>query len=324
MDVPLKGLYECKAKGSFRNQSIKPLPGDHVLIDVLDEEKKLGNISDILERRNILIRPAVANVDQALVVFAVAEPNPNLGLLDRFLLIMQKQQIPVILCFNKTDLDQMGMEERLKKTYGKSGALLFFISTKQIGFRQGIQNHLENISSKKEQQEHEMTESSREEQQRELSIEENSKEEQLQELRDRLHGRITVFAGPSGVGKSSLLNVLNPEADVKTGAISEKIKRGKHTTRHSELMQSGENTYLIDTPGFSTLYLDLFTKEELKDYYPEFEAYNGKCRFIGCFHIHEPECAVKQAVENREISKLRYQNYVSFYKELEEKEKHLY
>lgn len=280
VDVPEHGLYECKAKGGFRNQKIKPLPGDHVTIDILDDDNKLGNISDIIERKNELIRPAVANVDQALVVFAAAEPSPNFNLLDRFLLIMNWQQVKTIICFNKIDLVETRMEERLKKTYGKSGCPVVFISTYQ--------------------------------------------KETIAPIQSMIQGKITVFAGPSGVGKSSLLNELIPDADAKTGEISKKIKRGKHTTRHSELMKAGLNTYLIDTPGFSTLYIDSLTKDELKEYYPEFEPYAKSCRFLGCSHTHEPDCAVKQAVQKREISRLRYKNYLEFYEELKEKEKHLY
>lgn len=280
VDIPEYGLFECKAKGSFRNQKLKPLPGDHVVIDVLDNEKRLGNISEILERKNELIRPAVANVDQALVVFAAAEPNPNLNLLDRFLLIMNRQQVNTVICFNKIDLIDQSMEERLRKTYGKSGSPVVFISTYE--------------------------------------------NENINQIRELMKGKITVFAGPSGVGKSSLLNELVPQADAKTGAISEKIKRGRHTTRHSELMLAGADTYLIDTPGFSTLYIDSIPKDELKNYYAEFEPYVGQCRFLGCSHTHEPDCAVKRAVDMKEISKLRYKNYIEFYEELKEKEKHIY
>lgn len=272
VDVAGHGLYECKAKGSFRNQKVKPLPGDNVAIDVLDEEKKLGNITEIKKRVNELIRPAVANVDQALVEFAAAQPNPNLNLLDRFLLLMSRQQVNTILCFNKIDISSPPMLERLSHTYEKSGIPLLFVST-YTG-------------------------------------------EGMAQVRELIEGRTTVLAGPSGVGKSSLLNVLFPEAKAKTGEISEKIKRGKHTTRHSELMKMKEGTYLIDTPGFSTLYLNSFDKEELKLYVPEFQPYEGQCRFLGCSHTHEPDCRIKQAVEAGEISSIRYHNYVEFYEEI--------
>lgn len=272
VDVPGHGLYECKAKGSFRNQRVKPLPGDDAAIDVLDEEKKLGNITELSERLNELVRPAVANVDQALVEFAAAQPNPNLNLLDRFLLLMNRQQVNTVICFNKIDIAEPPMLERLKHTYEKSGIPVVFVST-YTG-------------------------------------------EGMEEVRRLLEGKTTVFAGPSGVGKSSLLNQLLPEANAKTGEISGKIKRGKHTTRHSELMKTGEGTYLIDTPGFSTLYLNPFEKDELKLYFAEFQPYEGQCRFLGCSHTHEPDCSVKQAVEAGEISSIRYKNYVEFYEEI--------
>ncbi len=213
-------------------------------------------------------------------MFAAAEPNPNFRLLDRFLLFMNRQQVNTIICFNKIDLIELGMENRFKEIFGKSGCPVICTCALQT--------------------------------------------DGLNEILSMLQGKITVFAGPSGVGKSSLLNAFIPEADVKTGDISKKIKRGKHTTRHSELMKAGVDTYIIDTPGFSTLYLDSFTKDELKTYYPEFEPYENHCRFLGCSHTHEPDCAVKQAVKEQEISELRYKNYLEFYEELKEQERHLY
>lgn len=272
VEVPDYGLYECKAKGSFRNQKLKPLPGDLVDIEVLDSEKMTGNVVQIYPRKNELIRPAVANVDQVLIEFAAAEPNPNLNLLDRFLILMNRQQVKTIVCFNKVDLIEDEMRNRLSDVYAKSGNQVCFTSTYSG--------------------------------------------EGIEKVKQLIAGKTTVLAGPSGVGKSSLLNCLLPEANAKTGEISEKIKRGKHTTRHSELMPAGEDTYFIDTPGFSTLYLSGITKEELKDYFPEFHSYEGQCRFLGCSHTHEPECRVKQAVAEEEINRIRYEHYVEFYEEI--------
>lgn len=272
VEVPDYGLYECKAKGSFRNQKLKPLPGDLVDIEVLDSEKMTGNVVQIYPRKNELIRPAVANVDQVLIEFAAAEPNPNLNLLDRFLILMNRQQVKTIVCFNKVDLIEDTMRNRLSEVYAKSGNQVCFTSTYSG--------------------------------------------EGMEEVKQLIAGKTTVLAGPSGVGKSSLLNCLLPDANAKTGEISEKIKRGKHTTRHSELMPAGEDTYFIDTPGFSTLYLSGIAKEELKDYFPEFHSYEGQCRFLGCSHTHEPECRVKQAVAEEEINRIRYEHYVEFYEEI--------
>lgn len=266
-------LYECKAKGSFRNESVKPLVGDKVEIRVTDAEKRIGNIDDIIERKNSLIRPSVANVDQAVIVFAVKDPVPNLGLLDRFLLMMNRQNVDTVIVFNKQDIDSENTSEEYKKIYEKSGCRMFFIS-----------------------------------------VRENSGIEKVKEL---LEGKTTVLAGPSGVGKSSLMNGLFPEACAETGDISEKIRRGKNTTRHSELFMINENTFIMDTPGFSSLYVDDVSEEELKQYFPEFYPYNeNKCRFNGCNHVKEPGCAIRDAVASGEINTRRYESYVYMFEEL--------
>lgn len=276
--VSHEGIYECKAKGIFRNQKIKPLVGDNVDIEVLDEEKKLGNITSILPRQNELIRPAVANVDQALVIFAAADPNPNLNLLDRFLIMMSKQNVETYICFNKQDIISDKEQELLEETYRFGGYHVIFTSALQG--------------------------------------------EGLQQIKDIVKGKTTVLAGPSGVGKSSILNALIPTAQMEVGSISEKIKRGKHTTRHSELFAIDEDSFIFDTPGFSSLYIDNFEKEELKSYFPEFLPYEEYCRFQGCAHINEPQCGVKQALEEDKISKNRYENYLLLYNELKDKKKY--
>ncbi len=270
--VEQRGIYECKAKGVFRNRKVKPLVGDDVLLDSLDEIGMKGNITEILQRRNELVRPASANVDQAMIIFAAAQPAPNLGLLDRFLLMMEKQHVKTVICFNKRELVSEEALWKLCDIYRNSGCRVVTVSVRQ--------------------------------------------NEGLETVREILDGKTTVMAGPSGVGKSSMTNSLYPDARMDTGAVSEKIKRGRHTTRHSELFSIGHETYLMDTPGFSTLYLEGWEKEELKYYYPEFEDYFEKCRFNGCNHISEPDCAVKQAVSAHEISEERYENYRAFYEEL--------
>lgn len=272
------GIYECKAKGAFRKEKIKPLVGDNVEIDILDEEKKLGNIAQILERKNELIRPAVANIDQALVVFAVTKPKPHFNLLDRFLVMMESKEIPVVLVFNKKDIAEEEEIRELKEIYSKCGYRIIFTSAK--------------------------------------------KEENVELVKSVLEGKTSAVAGPSGVGKSSLINLFQTEVEMETGTISEKIERGKHTTRHSELIPVNENSYIMDTPGFSSLYVNAFEKEELKYYFPEFEPYEGQCKFNGCDHIHEPGCAVKKALEEGKIHKIRYQNYTEMYNELKEKKRY--
>lgn len=275
--VPEIGVLECKAKGIFRNRGEKPLVGDNVSVELLERSEMLGNITAILERENALIRPAVANVDQALVIFAASFPKPNFNLLDRFLLMMNMQGITTGICFNKTDAAEQKEIKQMIWDYRNSGAEIYLTST--------IQG------------------------------------DGLEELRQGLMNRTTVLAGPSGVGKSSVLNAIFPDAKMETGEISEKIKRGKHTTRHSELFSLGGNTYVMDTPGFTSLGLPDMEKEELREYYMEFEAYRDSCRFLGCVHINEPDCALKEAVEQGTVSKLRYENYKILFEELKDKKR---
>lgn len=272
------GVYECKAKGIFRKEKIKPLVGDNVRIEILEEEEKTGNIVDILPRSNELIRPAVANIDQALVVFSVLKPAPHFNLLDRFLVMMESKGLPVVLCFNKADIADEPQVDMLRAVYEGCGYPLLFVSARD-GQDIGRVKHL-------------------------------------------LKGKTTAVAGPSGVGKSTLINALNPEAQMETGAISQKIERGRHTTRHSELFPVGEDSYIMDTPGFSSLYVNDFEKEELKYYFPEFAEYEGSCRFHGCDHVHEPGCLVKQAVEEGKIHHIRYEDYTEMYEELKSRRRY--
>lgn len=273
-------IFECKAKGGFRRDRVKPLVGDNVRIQITSEEKGLGNIREILPRQNRLVRPEVANIDQAFIIFAMAEPQPNLNLLDRFLVMMEMQGVETIICFNKLDIVSKEEEKRLVSTYEKCVNKVLSVSSKK------------NVG--------------------------------MEEIRRLLTGKTSVLAGPSGVGKSSILNQIYPEAQSKTGAVSEKIGRGKHTTRHSELFCVGEETYLFDTPGFSSLRVPEIEKEELKNYFTEFVPYEGGCRFMGCTHTHEPDCKVKEALAEGLISPVRYENYVQMYEELEEWGKHKY
>lgn len=271
-------LYECKAKGIFRKDHRKPLVGDDVVMDVIDGQQCLGNIAELLERKNELIRPAVANVDQALVIFAAASPEPNLGLLDRFLIQMEYQKIPTVICFNKSDLVSEEKKRRLGGIYESAGYRVLMLSALH---RQGIDG-----------------------------------------LTKLLKGKVTTVAGPSGAGKSTLVNCLQSGTVMETGAVSARIERGRHTTRHSELIEIEEGTYIFDTPGFSSLSVSELLPEELTGCFPEFAAYEEKCRFMGCAHIHEPDCGVKEALAAGKISRERYEDYVSLYTECKNKRRY--
>lgn len=271
-------MYECKAKGAFRKQKIKPLVGDMVRIAVLDEAEHLGNVEEILPRKNELIRPAVANIDMALVIFAAAKPEPNFNLLDRFLCMMEFQNVPVTICFNKTDLVDEEKIEEYRRIYEPAGYRLMSTCT-----RTG---------------------------------------EGVDAVKALLHGKTTTVAGPSGVGKSSLINALQSDVQMQTGVISDKIDRGKHTTRHSEIVPVMEDSYIMDTPGFSSMDVPGFEKEDLWTCFPEFREYEPYCKFQGCSHINEPNCGVKEALAEGKISSVRYENYKLLYEELKNMKKY--
>ena len=272
------GIWECKPKGIFRNQKRKPLVGDNVTLELLDIEKKKALIVELLPRKSELIRPAVANVDQAVIVFAVKDPEPNWNLLDRFLILMKKQNIPVVICFNKIDLISEEDCIEIEKGYRNSGYEIQFLSAK--------------------------------------------KEVGTEQLKSILKKKTTVLAGPSGVGKSTLVNLLQSEIVMETGAVSEKIRRGKHTTRHSEFIWLEEDTYILDTPGFSSLEIEGIEAEELKEYFPEFIPLEEQCRFRGCVHENEPDCAVKVAVKEGSIARRRYESYLLLYRDVKGKKKY--
>lgn len=273
------GVIECHARGSLRKGSYRPLVGDRVSIEMLDEEKRLGSLESIEKRNNSLIRPEVANVDQALIIFAFESPEPNLVLLDRFLAMLSKQQVSCNICFNKSDLCDEEKAQELLDVYKASGYAVLDVCVKE---GKGVD-----------------------------------------ELKALLKGKVTALCGPSGVGKSSVINMLHPIAQAETGDISKKSDRGKHTTRHSELFYLGDDTYIMDTPGFTALEFIKDTEAlELKDYYHEFYEYEGSCRFEPCSHTHEPDCSVKNAVDVGKINKIRYNNYCVLYEELKNMRKY--
>ncbi len=267
-------IYRCRARGVFRALGVKPLVGDDVEIEITDTVSvpMEGNVVRLLPRRNELVRPNVANVDQALLIFAITHPAPSYNMLDRFLITMNQRNLPAILCFNKQDLATEQEIRELRETYESCGCRVLFVSVLAP--------------------------------------------ETLGELRSILRGKTTVLTGPSGVGKSTLINTICPGARMQTGELSRKISRGKNTTRHVELLTGEQDTYLVDTPGFTSLYLMDLEAEDLRHYYPEFEEYEGKCRFDGCVHRKEPGCAVHMALEQGKISRIRYKNYCELYEEL--------
>ena len=267
------GLYECRARGIFRKNKITPLVGDRVSISVVDEENKKGVVEEIEERDTELVRPPIANVDKALIVFAIKNPSPNLSLLDRFIVLAEKENLEIVIVFTKVDLDANGeLLEELKSIYEVSGYKVISVSNK-------------------------------------LKL-------NIDKIKEELKENTVVFAGPSGVGKSSLLNEVDKNFELKTGEVSDKIKRGKHTTRHAELLKLECGGMVADTPGFSSLTLDDIDESELKEYFIEFDKYD-ECRFGSrCIHENEPSCAVKEAVENGDISKKRYESYIQLLNEI--------
>ncbi|MBO6133141.1 MAG: ribosome small subunit-dependent GTPase A [Lachnospiraceae bacterium] len=264
-----EGLYKCRARGIFRLHELSPYVGDYCDFEVTHEGDREGNVLSIEDRRNQLFRPTVSNVDQALLVFALRTPDPVLGLLDRFLIAMRRSAVPVILNFNKSDLSDGQDISRFSRIYKDADVEMNFTSVVE--------------------------------------------EKGLDRLKSLLKGRTTVLAGPSGAGKSSLLNLLCGGDFMETQAVSRKIGRGKQTTRHIEMVRLSltekDPGYIIDTPGFSSLFSPDFGSEKLQYYYPEFDSYRGDCYFQPCTHIHEPDCAVKRAAENDLIPDERYESY---------------
>ncbi|MBQ6361635.1 MAG: ribosome small subunit-dependent GTPase A [Lachnospiraceae bacterium] len=273
-----KDVYECRARGIFRNRNEKPLVGDKVVFDITDAADLKGNVVSIADRKNSLIRPAVANVDRVMVVFAVSAPAPNLNLLDRFLIMMKKRGIPVVILWNKCDLLPDEKSAVFEEIYRNSGHDMYRISA-------GSGNGVEKV-------------------------------------RELLKDSVTVLAGPSGVGKSTLINRICPEAEMMTGGLSRKNMRGRHTTRHTELFAVQGGGYILDTPGFSAL--DIFAEDlrDLEDCYAEFAEYRKTCRFMDCAHINEPDCGVKAAVAEGAVHRIRYENYVQLSKELADRKKY--
>lgn len=268
---------ECKAKGSFRNQELKPLVGDRVEFS-LDPRTGKGFIEQLMPRRNELIRPAVANMDQALILVSAKTPQFHPGLLDNFLLWMGCQGVDTLIGIGKIDLDPEEHFREIEEVYRGAGFPVLPYSA-----RTG---------------------------------------EGLEELRRHLTGKTTVLAGASGVGKSTLLNALIPGAAMETGELSRKLARGKHTTRHSEIFVLDQSSYLLDTPGFTSLETPELTEQEVGQYYPEFLKEGESCRFPDCLHLKEPDCLVRARVKAGQIARSRYESYERNLEEIRSRRKY--
>lgn len=263
-------IYECRARGLFRKKKITPLVGDHVKIEVTDENS--GYVQEILERKTELFRPPVANVDQVVIVFAAQNPDPNLWLLDRFILLAESQGLDIVMCLTKVDLIDKEMVEEFLKPY------------RQVGYR--------------------------------VYEIDNKSQRGVEEFKLQLKDKISVFAGPSGVGKSTLLNNIQPELKLQTGEVSNKTKRGKHTTRHVELLSLDFGGHVLDTPGFSSMDISYLEEAEVKELFREMHENSDYCKFRGCMHLNEPSCEIKKMVEAGEISESRYKHYTEFVEEI--------
>lgn len=261
------GLVECKARGKFRIKGGKPVIGDRVTIEIQDDGT--GYVMSREPRKTELLRPAVANIDQLLVVCTAAPPSTEYFLIDKITAIAAHKDMDAVIVINKCDLDR---GDRLYEIYTGAGFTVHRVSA-ETG-------------------------------------------KGLDGLKEQLRGRISAFAGNSGVGKSSLVNAILPGLNAEVGEISRKIERGKHTTRHVELIPLPFGGYIADTPGFSafdTERMDLVLKDQLQYTFPEFERYIGQCQFIDCAHVKEKGCAIRAAVENGEIAPERHESYCKLY-----------
>lgn len=271
--VSCKGaLYECKARGIFRKDGLVPHVGDRVLIEVLEDGK--GVMNEILSRKNVFIRPPIANVDCFVVVCAAAKPKPNLTIIDQFLVMAEENHTDVILCINKADLVEKEELSALRGIYEDIYPVCCVSGKSGFG---------------------------------------------ILDLKSKMERKTCALAGPSGVGKSTLLNCLRQDYAMETGEISEKTNRGKHTTRHAELFEMESGGRVFDTPGFTSFDVLDTEEDQLAFLFPEMVPYRGMCRYDNCRHLKEPSCAVTEAVKNGKIKESRYQSYVAMMKTIQEK-----
>lgn len=269
------GVIECRARGVFRKKGTTPLVGDFVKIST--EDGRSGSLDSIMERKNVLTRPAVANVSQMVAVSALESPKPNPYVLDKLIASAEFAGLKIAVCFNKSDLTA---DDSLAEVY------------KKAGFETIVTSAADNLNTNR--------------------------------LKEILRDEITVFAGNSGVGKSSLLNRMMEREMFETGSVSDKTERGRHTTRHSELVKLPFGGYIIDTPGFSSFELDTIPIESVPMLFREFSSVLGECRFLDCKHISEPDCCVRKAAERGEISQIRHESYRLLYEEIKKARQNRY
>ncbi|MDK2945409.1 ribosome small subunit-dependent GTPase A [Geotoga petraea] len=277
-DLKTNTSLECVLRGKFKVQKIRPIVGDYIEYSK-DDNNPIGKIENILERKNILYRPSIANLDQVILVTTLKYPEVDFLIVDKFIVQAEKEDLDIIIVLNKIDL-LTDEDQKLKEKFLNIYSNLYTVietSTKQ------------NLN--------------------------------VEIIREKMKNKVSTLAGMSGVGKSSILNMINPGLKLRIGNISDKLKRGKHTTTHSELLRFDFGGFVADTPGFANIETYNIEKENLKDYFYEFYQYSRYCQFVDCQHVNEPNCGVKAAVRQEEISQSRYDNYLSIYSEIEKKVK---
>ena len=273
-------LYQCIPRGLFRNTGETPLVGDYVAITVMNGEKSEASLHTIFPRKNSLVRPLAANIDQVIVTVSTKEPAFNAGLLDRFLVLISDADIETVICVNKSAQEGHKTANRLQSAQPAYIYNSLFEPYVTAGYTVVFTDALSGFG--------------------------------LHELKNQMKGKLNLFAGPSGVGKSSLINALNPALSLETGVLSKKTSRGKHTTRHTEIFPLGSTAgdgYCFDTPGFTALDFSKISKEKLGYLFREFLPFISNCKYANCWHVKEENCAVKDQIGTK-IHKLRYESYV--------------
>ncbi len=287
-----KGIYEANARGKFKKEEITPVVGDKVEIQILDEENKKAVIEEIQQRTTYIKRPKMSNITQLVLVVSSKNPKPDLLLLDKQLAFAEYLGIKPIIILNKIDLDKKKEFEKIKETYQNIGYTVIETIAKEL-------ENAEDISSKN------ITSSTG-----------------IQELEKNLKGNINAFSGNSGVGKSTLINAIFNDTITQEGEISQRNKKGKNTTTSTKLYEIDENTYIADTPGFSTFDISEIEYRKLDQYFKEFKPLLENCEFVGCTHIKEQNCGIKKALEKGKIDSGRYERFCKIYEELKEKERY--